>query len=83
MLAILHVDSPGVPILRDCHAADIVTFDAELREIEDALAAVHRLVASSGTAPNVDWEKFSGFSAREMTARQCHVFDKAIGASAA
>lgn len=83
MLAVMHEDSPGATILRDCRAADVVTFDAELREIEDAKAAVNRLAESSGTPPDVAWERFSAFSAREMTAHQCRVFDKAIGVGAA
>ncbi|MGI8960853.1 MAG: glycosyltransferase [Bryobacteraceae bacterium] len=81
MLAVLHAGSPGVTILRDCKAADVVTFRPGLTEplLEQQMSgALQRLTESDGLSPQTDWEEFSKYSARAMTQRQCAVFDRAV-----
>lgn len=83
LLAVLHEKSPAVEILRRCRAGHLVTFtpeevrlNAPRRATIEALEKTRQDVVS-GIRPDVDWQEFSRYSAREMTRKQCEVFDRA------
>ncbi|MBA2744374.1 MAG: hypothetical protein H0U43_08745 [Chthoniobacterales bacterium] len=91
MLSILHRDSPAVDILRRCRAGEIVTFDpARLDESRSAMSEALKMlkekvesrkakVIEGEDQTDVDWDEFQQYTAREMTRRQCEVFDRAVG----
>lgn len=85
LLAVLHERSPLVPLLREWKAGVVVTFpsapdpgriDAAVRE----LAAEWRALLTDTEAPRTDWSRFQPFTAREMTRRQCALFDAVLAA---
>jgi len=82
LLAILHEKSPAAEILLRCRAGHLVPFPedgsgAALQRAVDALKATWWDIESE-TAPDVDWQEFSQYTAREMTRKQCQVFDRAV-----
>ncbi len=85
LLAVLHRDSPAAEMLRRCRAGHVVAFTREdgrssgpLRSAVEALEQTRRDI-ESGNVPDVDWQEFSQYTAREMTRKQCEVFDRAVG----
>jgi len=82
LLAILHRDSPAVQILRQCRAGEIVGFDPS-RPVQESVVettqALQRIyaMAEEHRAPDIDEEELAKYTAREMTRRQCEVFDRA------
>ena len=82
LLAIMHEASGTGQVIRECHAGELVTFGLEVGA--DALAnnafiAICRLLqTSAGSPPTTDWQAFAKYTAREMTRRQCQVFDRAL-----
>lgn len=77
-IAVLHADSPVVPLLREAGTGVVATFQPG----EDpALAVVRladsltRLLASPPADARVAPELLAAVSARELTRRQCSVFD--------
>jgi hypothetical protein len=86
MLAILHRDSPGPQILKQCRAGEIVGFDPS-RPVEESVAetaqALQRVCSmiEERIVPDINEHQLAKYTAREMTRRQCEVFEKATEAS--
>jgi len=83
MLSVFHEASPAVDILRRCRAGSVVTFAPGLPNGETIPSMVSALElfrqqCQSGLVPNIDWMEYRQYTAREMTHRQCAVFDRAI-----
>jgi hypothetical protein len=83
MLSIMHEQSPAVPVLRACRAGIITTFRpgvVEHESVSDMLSVLDRFRRDSErqVLPDIDWERFRPYTAREMTRRQCAVFDRAL-----
>ncbi len=80
LLAILHESSLAGEVIRRCRAGEVVGFASS--EVGDDLAertrqAVLRLLElPAGATPATDWQAFAPYTAREMTRRQCAVFDQ-------
>lgn len=81
IVAVLHASSPVADLLTRVGAGIVVTF----RDAADVPAAAARLAASlpgllTGTPaePDIHWAAFEPFSARELTRRQCEVFDASV-----
>jgi hypothetical protein len=81
-LAIMHADSPAVPLLRQAGTGIVATF----RPDQDLAPAVARLAenwpalaARGPTDAMVPKALLESISARELTRRQCMVFDAAAG----
>jgi Glycosyl transferase 4-like domain len=81
IVAVVHERSPIVDLIRRTRAGIVVTF--KNRDDVDGPAAqllplwlelLNRLPAG----PETDWSAMSPFSARQLTARQCLVFDSAV-----
>jgi len=85
LLAIVHERSPLVAVLRETRAATtVVTFSSACDDAEKTAAAAC-LTASWGAmleaaprAPDTDWARFERYTAREMTRRQCELFDRVL-----
>ena len=83
LLAVVHEQSPAVEILRACGSGIIVTFqpglldDRVASEMQNALARL-RQQSTDHTPLSIDWGELEQHTAREMTRRQCVVFDRAI-----
>ena len=79
LLAIFHERSSVVDVLRRTHAGTLVTFV----DGEPAATIADRVVDAAFRrpleAPATDWRAFDAYTAREMTRRQCAVFDGVIG----
>lgn len=76
LIALLHRDSPAIPLLREWRAARTITFGetpGDSREVSATLDAVSGDI-EAGRVPEVDWTKFRRYTAREMTRRLCEIF---------
>jgi hypothetical protein len=86
LLAILHEQSPAVEILERCRAGIIIKMNSAGNAVGGAAAVTHAIAAfrrqiESGSIPDTDWRAFEPYTAREMTRRQCEVFDLAVAAA--
>jgi hypothetical protein len=79
MLAIFHQQSSVVSILRECNAGRAVTFQShdQPQSLTTAITAHLNwlLSLSKGYQPDTHWEAFQPYTAREMTRKQCLIFD--------
>jgi hypothetical protein len=82
MLAIFHQQSSVVSILRECNAGRAVTFQShdQPQALTTAITAHLNwlLSLSKGYQPDTHWEAFQPYTAREMTRKQCSVFDHCL-----
>lgn len=82
LLAVLHAESPAAGIIAKCHAGEVIGFASG--EAHQSLAArlqpsLSKLIATPpNVAPETDWVAFAPYTAREMTRKQCDVFDSAL-----
>ena len=82
ILAIFHQQSSVVEILRRCNAGRVATFDSIDNPV-DLLNDVNfqldwLLSAPQGYQPEIIWSEFQPYTAREMTRRQCAVFEQCL-----
>lgn len=80
ILAIFHQQSSVVEILRRCNAGRVATFDSKDNPV-DLLIDVNcqldwLLSARRGYQSETIWAEFQPYTAREMTRRQCAIFDR-------
>jgi hypothetical protein len=89
LLAIVHEASTVAEVLRETGAGLVVTFPSAPGEdaraaAADRLAASWRAVlAALPRRPETDWASFERYTAREMTRRQCALFDDVLACAAA
>ena len=82
IFAIFHQQSSVVEILRRCNAGRVTTFNSIDNPV-DLLKDVDWLLdwllsAPLGYQPEIIWSEFQPYTAREMTRRQCDVFDRCL-----
>ncbi|BAZ01864.1 hypothetical protein NIES37_58710 [Tolypothrix tenuis PCC 7101] len=85
IFAIFHQQSSVVEILNQCHAGRVVTF----RESDHPNELLPRIIPQlqwllsmpKGYQPDTDWKAFQPYTAKEMTRRQCAVFDQVLMAT--
>lgn len=82
ILAIFHQESSVVDILHRCQAGRAITFAPENKP-EDLLAEVSiqlqkLLSLAKGYQPETNWTAFQPYTAREMTRKQCVIFDQCL-----
>ncbi|MEM7727615.1 MAG: hypothetical protein AAF208_14810 [Cyanobacteria bacterium P01_A01_bin.45] len=86
IFAIFHDRSSVVDILRQCQAGKAVTFTSDnqpselIDKIKNQLEWLQSL--AKGFQPTTNWEAFKPFTAREMTFKQCQIFDQYINKNA-
>lgn len=81
LIAVFHGGSPATEILRSTRAGAVVEFDRN-----DLLSAIGRfqqewtalLDRPRTDRPAVDWGAFTQYGAREVTRRQCALFDRVV-----
>src|SRR5205085_11968830 len=82
IFGIFREESSVVEILRRCNAGRILTFNSndDPADLRTACAAhLGWLVSQPETcAPDTDWAEFAPFTAREMTRKQCEIFDRSL-----
>jgi hypothetical protein len=81
LLTIFHKSSSVVEIVRTTEAGEVVTFDSG--DSSDAIAARlspawKELLARLPFEPTINLEAFEPYTAREMTRRQCELFDQIV-----
>ena len=81
MLAVFHENSSVVRALHDTNAGDVCTFGDD--EQPDVLARRlvrlwAKLLQQLPFTPPTNWKSFEPYSAREMTRRQCGLFDEIV-----
>lgn len=81
IVAVLHAANPVADVLTRVGGATVVTF----RDAADVPAAASELAARLAALlerlpfePEINWLAFEPFSARELTRRQCEVFDASV-----
>lgn len=82
ILAVFHRESSVVDILQRCQAGRTITFASE-NQPEDLLMIVTTqlnwlLSTPKGFQPEINWSAFQPYTAREMTRKQCAVFDRCL-----
>jgi hypothetical protein len=84
LLAVVHERSPLVDVLRETRGGTVVTFSDSPTEGETQAAAVrlarcweHTLDALP-RSPDTDWDQFERYTAREMTRRECDLFNSVL-----
>lgn len=81
LLAVVHESSPIVEVLRRTRAGTIVTF-AGASDIEAPAARLRQVwpefLRKMGHGPDTDWTAFEPYLARNLTARQCALFDRVM-----
>jgi hypothetical protein len=82
ILAVFHERSSVVEVLRRCNAGRAVTFRTDSTNgdiLRDAIQQLDWLLSlPKGYSPDTDWSEFAPYTAREMTRRQCEVFDRCV-----
>ena len=82
ILAIFHQQSSVVEILRHCHAGRVVTFDSKDNPVDlinDMNCQLNWLLSTpQGYQPEIVWSEFQPYTAREMTRRQCAIFERCL-----
>ncbi len=77
LLGIFHEASSVVSIVRDCNAGEIISLqeapDKAYKKVESYLAGI-----LAGEKPRTDWKAFKPYTAREMTRKQCELFDEVL-----
>ncbi|MEA5566123.1 glycosyltransferase [Anabaena sp. UHCC 0399] len=82
ILAVFHHQSSVVDILKQCQAGESITFSSNSQP-EDLLAEVTTAVKQllslpKGHIPETNWSAFKIYTAREMTRKQCQIFDQCL-----
>ena len=82
IFALFHQQSSVVNILHRCHAGQVVTFKFQANP-EDLLNDVNSqlnwlLSVPKGYQPETNWSEFQPYTAREMTRRQCAIFEQCL-----
>lgn len=83
LLAIFHERSSVVEVLRSTEAGEAVTFSSATDENAAALSLFCqwvRLLQRLPYEPHINWQAFLPYTAREMTRRQCELFDHVVAA---
>jgi hypothetical protein len=81
IVAVLHASNPVAELLTRTGAGIVVTFReaSDVPAIAGQLAAsLRRLLPQLPFEPEINWPAFEPFSARELTRRQCEVFDASL-----
>ncbi|QKQ75880.1 hypothetical protein [Nostoc sp. TCL240-02] len=82
VLAIFHQQSSVVDILQSCQAGKSVTFTSQNKpaDLLPKIAAQLNWLLSipKGYKPETNWSAFQAYTAREMTKKQCSVFDNCL-----
>lgn len=82
ILAVFHQQSSVVEILRRCNAGRAITFctdDSPEVLLDSAMAQLQWLLSlPKGYAPETNWKEFQPYTAKEMTRRQCEIFDQCL-----
>ncbi|MBD2493041.1 glycosyltransferase [Nostoc sp. FACHB-280] len=82
ILAVFHQQSSVVEILRQSQAGEAITFNSNSQP-EDLLGevttALQKLLSlPHGYIPETNWSAFKPYTAREMTRKQCEIFDQCL-----
>jgi hypothetical protein len=82
ILAVFHEQSSVVDILDRCNAGKAVTFKAGDRpqDLTPQILTQLQWLQSlpSGYQPGTDWQALQPYTAKEMTRKQCEVFDRVV-----
>ncbi|MGC1309747.1 MAG: hypothetical protein WA885_21190 [Phormidesmis sp.] len=82
ILAIFHQQSSVVSILQQCKAGQAVTFDGPDYSADtlSSMATKIKWLQSlpQRSTPKTNWPAFEPYTAREMTRKQCEIFDRCI-----
>ena len=83
LLAVMHERRTAVDVMRDTNAWFVVTYPTTPTEEQKAAAAELLAVRWADvlkrrSAPATDWARFERYTSREMTRRQCEVFDDVV-----
>ncbi|MEE3718385.1 glycosyltransferase [Tumidithrix elongata RA019] len=82
ILAIFNQQSSVVEVLQRCQAGELVTFNSNLTPM-DLLTEISTklnwlLSLPPDYLPTTNWEAFQPYTAREMTQKQCAIFDRCV-----
>lgn len=85
ILAIFHQQSSVVEILRSCNAGELVTFRSDFTPadlLEQLSTKLNWLLSCpSDYRHPTNWSAFQPYTAREMTQKQCAIFNRCISAA--
>jgi hypothetical protein len=82
LLAVVHRQSSVATVMRATGAGAVVTIDEATpaqQSVADCERALGALLSRLPFVPETDWAAFAPYTAREMTRRQCALFDRVVG----
>ena len=74
LLAVLHAGSGACDIARSANVGKVVTLD----DAGALYPAWREILRDLDRAPEINWQAFEKFTAREMTRRQCEFFERVL-----
>jgi hypothetical protein len=77
LISVFHPASSAVTILTNCNAGEIITFDTTEDAAFEKLKTFVESVVTKGK-PSIKWTAFEPYTAKEMTKRQCRLFDRVL-----
>ena len=77
LLGFFHKGSSAVRIIRECNAGEMVTLDTDPETIYNKVEAFLKSVACR-KKPETNWQAFDTYTAKEMTKRQCQLFNEVL-----
>jgi len=81
LLAAFHEDSSVVDIVNKTNAGSVVTFSEDTKAADLGLRlcmALDKMIEKLPGGPEVNWEAFEPYSAKEMTRKQVELFNKVV-----
>lgn len=82
ILAVFHQQSSVVDILRQCQAGEAITFSSNSQPedlLSEVTTALQKLLSlPHGYTPETNWSAFKPYTAREMSRKQCEIFDQCL-----
>jgi glycosyltransferase involved in cell wall biosynthesis len=76
LLAILHESSGACDVMRSTNAGAVVAFGRSKDQSGGLYRTWREILGHLNHPPQTDWWAFEKFTAREMTRRQCELFDR-------
>ncbi|WP_256009564.1 hypothetical protein [Desertivirga xinjiangensis] len=77
LLGLFHKESSAVKIMKECNAGEMITLDTSEELVYSKVKLFLQSVVRD-IRPDTDWKAFEPYTAREMTKRQCDLFNDVL-----
>ena len=77
ILGLFHKESSAVKIIEECNAGDMITFGVPEKIVYNKVKDFLKSVVEE-KKPHTNWSAFEPYTAKEMTRRQCELFEEVL-----